>query len=206
MPISGIYDKNAGPAPEGVVSPRDPIDSISDTMAQLAASIISHDEEFKRQLAAMLRAAEFRSASSRNGAAATARQPGHGRRRHQARCIVRNGGNRAYACRASVVAMFAIAAGRRTRLILQAMRAGANEFFPWHPGGATRRPGRWRSRSMAPFAGPRPARRPRTPARPAVRDPGVPRREGRRRHDDRRGQLRGGAGALSQRARRSFWT
>jgi pilus assembly protein CpaE len=35
------------------------------------------------------------------------------------------------------VAVFAIATAADPNLILQAMRAGANEFFPWAPGGAT---------------------------------------------------------------------
>ena len=35
------------------------------------------------------------------------------------------------------VAIFAIAATAESELILQAMRAGANEFFPWTPGGQT---------------------------------------------------------------------
>ena len=39
--------------------------------------------------------------------------------------------------RSPAVAIFAIAAGAEPDLILQAMRAGANEFFPWTPGGAT---------------------------------------------------------------------
>ena len=78
---------------------------------------------------------------------------------------------------------------RRSRLILQAMRAGANEFFPveraaagrtleesFH--GAVRRTA---ARRDAATAG---ARQPCVDAR-------LPRRQGRRRHDDRRGQLRG---------------
>jgi pilus assembly protein CpaE len=37
----------------------------------------------------------------------------------------------------ATLAIFAIAATAEPQLILQAMRAGANEFFPWAPGGQT---------------------------------------------------------------------
>ena len=106
-------------------------------MAQLTVSLITHDEEFKRQAAQLLRACgvpigilEARSgtdtstpdisvvdirADASSGMAAIERlrasQPG--------------------------MAIFAIANGAEPDLILQAMRAGANEFFPWHPGGTT---------------------------------------------------------------------
>jgi hypothetical protein len=36
-------------------------------MAQLTAAIVSHDDEFKRQVARMLRAGGYRSASSKDG-------------------------------------------------------------------------------------------------------------------------------------------
>jgi pilus assembly protein CpaE len=104
-------------------------------MAQLAASIVSHDEEFKRQVSRLLRAGgvpvavvegrvegaapdvfvvDIRSDASSGMAAIERLRAGH------------NG-----------VAVFAIAATAEPDLILQAMRAGANEFFPWTPGGQT---------------------------------------------------------------------
>ena len=81
------------------------------------------------------------------------------------------------------------------------MRAGANEFFPWTPAtasqaarameesfhGAVRRTA---ARREAATAG----------AQAAVRDARVPRRQGRRRHDDGGGQLRGRARAPDQAA------
>ena len=104
-------------------------------MAQLAASIVSYDDEFTRQVSRLLRAGgvpvgivDGRSegpppdlfvvdirADASSGMAAIERlraaQPG--------------------------VPIFAVAAAAEPDLILQAMRAGANEFFPWNPGGAT---------------------------------------------------------------------
>lgn len=106
-------------------------------MAQIAASIASHDEEFKRQVSRLLRAGgvpvgiiEGRSgfegagpdvvvvdirSDSASGMAAIERL----------RATNPN------------VAIFAIAATAEPDLILQAMRAGANEFFPWAVGGQT---------------------------------------------------------------------
>jgi pilus assembly protein CpaE len=104
-------------------------------MAQLAASIVSHDEEFKRQVSRLLRAGgvpvavvegrvegaapdvfvvDIRTDQSSGMAAIERLRAGHGG-----------------------VAVFAIAATAEPDLILQAMRAGANEFFPWLPGGQT---------------------------------------------------------------------
>jgi pilus assembly protein CpaE len=105
-------------------------------MAQLAASIVSHDDEFKRQVAALLRSCgvpvgivedrrtgdgagpdvvviDIRADASSGMAAIERLRAGH-----------------------PTVALFAIAAAAEPDLILQAMRAGANEFFPWIPGGA----------------------------------------------------------------------
>ena len=107
-------------------------------MAQLAASIVSHDDEFKRQVAALLRSCgvpvgimeerraggeaagpdvvviDIRADASSGMAAIERLRAGH-----------------------PTVALFAIAAAAEPDLILQAMRAGANEFFPWIPGGGT---------------------------------------------------------------------
>ncbi len=105
-------------------------------MAQLAASIVSHDEEFKRQVAALLRGCgvpvgiveerrpgvesagpdivviDIRGDASSGMAAIERLRAGH-----------------------PTVALFAIAASAEPDLILQAMRAGANEFFAWSQGG-----------------------------------------------------------------------
>ena len=109
-------------------------------MAQLAASIVSHDEEFKRQVAALLRGCgvpvgiveerrpgvesagpdvvviDIRGDASSGMAAIERLRAGH-----------------------PTVALFAIAASAEPDLILQAMRAGANEFFAWSSGGQAAR-------------------------------------------------------------------
>ena len=106
-------------------------------MAQLAASIVSHDEEFKRQIAALLRGCgvpvgivedrrsgveaagpdivviDIRGDASSGMAAIERLRAGH-----------------------PTVALFAIAGSAEPDLILQAMRAGANEFFAWSAGSA----------------------------------------------------------------------
>jgi pilus assembly protein CpaE len=105
-------------------------------MAQLAASIISADDEFKRQVSRLLRAGgvpvgivegrgvdsappdvyvvDIRGDLSQGMAAIERLRAGH-----------------------PAAAIFAIAAGADPDLILRAMRAGANEFFTWTPGNAT---------------------------------------------------------------------
>ncbi|HTH03583.1 MAG TPA: AAA family ATPase [Vicinamibacterales bacterium] len=109
-------------------------------MAQLAASIVSHDDEFKRQIATLLRSCgvpvgivedrragvegggpdvvvvDIRADASSGMAAIERLRAGH-----------------------PTVAVFAIAAVADPDLILQAMRAGANEFFPWTSGGTQAR-------------------------------------------------------------------
>jgi pilus assembly protein CpaE len=100
-------------------------------MAQLTAQVISYDEEFKRQVARLIRACgvpvgivEGRSAEgigpdlvvvdirsdSSSGMAAI---------------------ERLRASSASL-SIFAVASSAEPELILQSMRAGANEFFPWN--------------------------------------------------------------------------
>ena len=104
-------------------------------MAQLAASIVSYDEEFKRQVSQLLRAGgvpigivenrmsdssgagpdivvvDIRADASSGMAAIERLRAGH-----------------------PSIAIFAVANTAEPDLILQAMRAGANEFFPWTPG------------------------------------------------------------------------
>jgi pilus assembly protein CpaE len=100
-------------------------------MAQLTAQVVSFDDEFKRQVARMVRACgvpvgmvegrsaegigpdlvvvDIRSDASSGMAAIERLRAGSG-----------------------TLAIFAIAAAAEPDLILQAMRAGANEFFPWN--------------------------------------------------------------------------
>ena len=100
-------------------------------MAQLTAQVISYDEEFKRQVARFIRACgvpvgivEGRSAEgigpdlvvvdirsdSSSGLAAIER----------------------LRASSTSLSIFAVAASAEPDLILQSMRAGANEFFPWN--------------------------------------------------------------------------
>jgi pilus assembly protein CpaE len=103
-------------------------------MAQLAASIVSHDEEFKRQVSRLLRSGGLPVAVV-EGRAETAPDLFV----VDIRADASSGMAAIERLRASHsgVPIFAIAAAAEPDLILQAMRAGANEFFPWNPGGAT---------------------------------------------------------------------
>ena len=102
-------------------------------MAQLAVSIVSYDEDFKRQVALLLRAGgvpvgivEGRAEGASPDAFVV-----------DIRADASSGMAAIERIRASspAVAIFAIAATAEPDLILQSMRAGANEFFPWTPGG-----------------------------------------------------------------------
>ena len=107
-------------------------------MAQLAVSILSHDEQCTREMSRMLRASgvpvgiveerragetaapdvfivDIRADASSGMATIERLRAGH-----------------------SSVAIFAVAAAPDPDLILQAMRAGANEFFAWTPAGMAR--------------------------------------------------------------------
>jgi pilus assembly protein CpaE len=106
-------------------------------MAQLAASIVSHDDEFKRQVAQMLRACgvpigivEGRSTIEGTGPDLVV---------VDIRADLSSGMAAIERLRAGSpsLAIFAVASSVEPDLILQAMRAGANEFFPWFPGGTT---------------------------------------------------------------------
>jgi pilus assembly protein CpaE len=106
-------------------------------MAQLGTMIVSHDEEFKRQAAQLLRACgvpvgiiESRTsleASSPDVAVVDIRADASSGMAAIERLRAAHPG----------MAIFAIAKSAEPELILQAMRAGANEFFPWMPGGTT---------------------------------------------------------------------
>jgi pilus assembly protein CpaE len=100
-------------------------------MAQLTAQVLSYDEEFKRQVARMVRACgvpvgivEGRSAEGTGPDLVVV----------DIRTDVSSGMAAIERLRASsaALAIFAVAAAAEPDLILQAMRAGANEFFPWN--------------------------------------------------------------------------
>jgi pilus assembly protein CpaE len=99
-------------------------------MAQIAASIVTHDEEFKRQASRLLRAGGVPVGIIEGRA-------GDGAGPDIVVVDIRYDASSGMAAierlRAGSpgVAIFAIAASAEPDLILQAMRAGANEFFPW---------------------------------------------------------------------------
>ena len=106
-------------------------------MAQLAVSIISQDEGCKREMARMLRASgvpigivEERRGEPVNADVFIV----------DIRSDVSSGMATIERLRAthSAVAIFALAGTSEPDLILQAMRAGANEFFPWPASGIAR--------------------------------------------------------------------
>src|SRR5258707_916982 len=99
-------------------------------MAQLTAQIVSYDEEFKRQISHLLRACgvpvgivEGRSAEGTAPDLVVV----------DIRADASSGMAAIERLRASSasLAVFVIASAPEPELILQAMRAGANEFFPW---------------------------------------------------------------------------
>jgi pilus assembly protein CpaE len=100
-------------------------------MAQLTAQVISYDEEFKRQIARLVRACgvpvgmvEGRSAEGIGPDLVVV----------DIRSDASSGMAAIERLRTSSagLAIFAVAAAAEPDLILQAMRAGANEFFPWN--------------------------------------------------------------------------
>jgi pilus assembly protein CpaE len=99
-------------------------------MAQLTAQIVSYDEGLKRQVAGLLRASgvpvgivEARSAESAGPDLVVV----------DIRADASSGMAAIERLRATSqsLAIFVVAGGAEPELILQAMRAGANEFFPW---------------------------------------------------------------------------
>lgn len=102
-------------------------------MAQLTAQVISFDEQFKQQLARMLRACGVPVGIIE---ARTAEAIGPDLVVVDTRADASSGLAAIERLRAgsSNLAIFAIAAAAEPDLILQAMRAGANEFFPWTGG------------------------------------------------------------------------
>jgi pilus assembly protein CpaE len=103
-------------------------------MAQLTASIVSHDDEFKRQIARMLRACGVPLGIMEGRVGADGSHPDlavvdlRTDLTSGMAAIERLRGNN------PAMAVFAVAATAEPDLILQAMRAGANEFFAWTAG------------------------------------------------------------------------
>jgi pilus assembly protein CpaE len=105
-------------------------------MAQLTAQVVSYDDEFKRQVARLLRACgvpvgivEGRNAEGTGPDLVVV----------DIRADASSGMAAIERLRSSSqgLAIFAIAAAAEPDLILQSMRAGANEFFPWNNGEGT---------------------------------------------------------------------
>ena len=107
-------------------------------MAQLAVSIISNDDQCKREMARLLRASGVPIGiveERRNGDSTTSDVYIIDIRADASSGMATI--ERLRAAHAGV-AIFAIAASAEPDLILQAMRAGANEFFPWAESGVAR--------------------------------------------------------------------
>ena len=108
-------------------------------MAQLAVSILSHDDHCKREIARLLRSSGVPIGIVED------RRPGDSAAADVYIIDIRSDASSGMATierlRAAHpnVAVFAVAATAEPELILQAMRAGANEFFPWNgAAGATK--------------------------------------------------------------------
>jgi pilus assembly protein CpaE len=106
-------------------------------MAQLTVRVVSQDEDFKRQVAQLLRASgvpvgivEDRRAGTDDGGPDVAVVDIRGDASSGLAAIER------LKATAPTANIFAVAAAAEPDLILQAMRAGANEFFPWTAGTA----------------------------------------------------------------------
>jgi pilus assembly protein CpaE len=106
-------------------------------MAQLTAAVISHDEEFKRQVARMLRACGMPVGILEGRANSDGSIPDLAVIDLRADASSGMAAIERLRAGSPSMAIFAIASSAESDLILQAMRAGANEFFPWAPGGQT---------------------------------------------------------------------
>ena len=158
-------------------------------MAQLVGLIVSEDDAFKKHFGRLLRAGAIPVSVIDERAARESSSPDlvivdtRGDASSSMSSIERL---RAGAAGAGI---FAVAMAADPDLILQSMRAGANEFFTWPPDEETFH-GAVRRTAGAPRDG---------AGRAAVGDDaGVLRRQGRRRHDHGVGELRRRAGAAQQ--------
>jgi pilus assembly protein CpaE len=106
-------------------------------MAQLTALIVSHDDEFKRQIARMLRACGVPVGITE--ARASSDGAGPDLAIVDIRADVSSGMASIERLRAGSAGLgiFVVASVPEPDLIMQAMRAGANEFFPWTSAGDT---------------------------------------------------------------------
>ena len=101
-------------------------------MAQLTAQVVSYDEEFKRQVSKLIRACGVPVGIIEGGRSAEGSAP------DLVVVDIRSDASSGMAAierlRASSanLSIFAVATAAEPDLILQAMRAGANEFFAWH--------------------------------------------------------------------------
>ena len=150
-------------------------------MAQLTALLVSHDDEFKRQAATLLRACGV-PVGIVDGRATDGSHPDVAV--VDLRADAASGMSAIERLRAThaSMAIFAVALAAEPDLILGAMRAGANEFFPWTTGGQTQAvalDGRVLPRRGAQDRGA--ARGGQRQHASTVRQPRVPRRQGRRR-------------------------
>jgi CheY-like chemotaxis protein len=101
-------------------------------MAQLTAQIVSYDDEFKRQISKLIRACGVPVGIVEGGRAPEGSAPDLVV--VDIRIDASSGMAAIERLRASSgnMSIFAIAAAAEPDLILQSMRAGANEFFAWH--------------------------------------------------------------------------
>jgi pilus assembly protein CpaE len=104
-------------------------------MAQLTVQIVTHDEEFRREVGRMIRACGVPVGIT--DGRSTLEGAGPDLVVVDIRADASSGMAAIERLRAAspMLAIFAIATAADPDLILQAMRAGANEFFPWSPGG-----------------------------------------------------------------------
>jgi pilus assembly protein CpaE len=108
-----------------------------ETMAQLTAQIVSHDEEFKRHAAQMMRACGIPVGIVDGRGSADGSAPDVAVIDLRADASSGMAAIERLRAGAPQMAIFAVAQSAEPDLILGAMRAGANEFFPWVPGGQT---------------------------------------------------------------------
>ena len=106
-------------------------------MAQLTALLVSHDDEFKRQAVTLLRGCGVPIGIVDGRTSADGSHPDIAV--VDLRSDAASGMSAIERLRAGYgsMAIFAVAMAAEPDLILGAMRAGANEFFPWSPGGQT---------------------------------------------------------------------
>jgi pilus assembly protein CpaE len=105
-------------------------------MAQLTALIVSHDDEFKRQAATLLRACGV-PVGIVDGRATDGSHPDVAVVDLRADAASGMAAIERLRATHASMAIFAVALAAEPDLILGSMRAGANEFFPWTTGGQT---------------------------------------------------------------------